>query len=319
MPNPNERTAADVEAELASIDAALQQKAVDDVAGDTAGSANQQQQQAPGNDSRDYEYEARRKGWKPQDQYTGPEGKWVDAKTFVERGDKFTAKLQGEIETLKQQIASFEGTKAQFRKFFDDQMEKRDKEHAEAIAALRIQRSAATREGDDELAIELEDRIETMQKQRKALKDEAQGAADDRAAETPAKGDAKPDPVLLEWIEEGNSWFRDDETLAAHAVAVARQFRKDGEKAMGRAFIEKVAAQVKSDFPRRFRQMEANGERPVATGGSQSSAGAGSQNGYNGKTERDLPAEDLALMRQFIKDGLYTKEQFLKSYFGRNK
>ena len=314
MPGENtpapQRTAADIEAELMSIDVAVRELELANVS-DEAPVVRQPAEH-------DYEYEARRKGWRPEAEYTGPEGKWVDAKTFVDRGERFTKKLQGEIETLKGQIASFEGTKAQFRKFFDDQMAKRDKEHTDAITALRIQRSQATRDGDDELAVELEDRIEATRRQQTALKEEAKEAAADRTTTAQPPAADGDNPVLQEWIEEGNQWFKDDEVLTKHAIAIGKQLRADGEKAIGRKFLELVKEQVQSDFPRRFKALTPSGQRNNTSGGNANSNGNSNTAGYNGKTERDLPPADLAIMRQFIADKLYTKEQFLKSYFSRN-
>ena len=320
MPEANtggtQRTAAEIETELASIDDAARNLALEEAAG---GDAGEQKPARKADSDHDYEYEARRKGWRPESEYTGSEGKWVDAKTFIERGERFTKKLEGEIATLKSQIASFEGTKAQFRKFFDDQMAKRDKEHTDAINALRVQRSQATRDGDDELAVELEDRIEATRNQQAALKAEAGEAAADRGNTQPGIN-GETSPVLTEWIAEGNEWFQSDEVLTKHAIEVGKQMRKDGEKAIGRKFLELVKAQVRDDFPRRFKEMESgSGQRQNASGGAgQGGTGTGNQAGYNGKTERDLPAADLAIMRQFVKEGLYTKETFLKSYFSRN-
>ena len=321
MPNPNEqaagtgRTAEQIEAELASIDNAAREQMLE------AANPGDSAKPAAKTGEPDYEYEAARKGWKPESQYTGPEGKWVDAKTFVERGERFTKKLEGEIDTLKKQVSAFEGTKAQFRKFFDDQMAKRDKEHTEAIQALRIQRNQATREGDDELAVELEDRIEATRKQQATLKAEASEAAEERTEGVSAAAGNEPNPVLDEFIADGNSWFKDDEALAKHAITVGKQMRANGEKAIGRKFLEMVKEQVRDDFPRRFKEIDAaNGtpQRQSATGGTGNGGNGSTSAGYNGKTERDLPPEDLQVMRQFIKDGLYTKETFLKSYFSRN-
>jgi hypothetical protein len=323
MPNPNDqipaggtgRTAEQIEAELSSIDNAAREQMLADANPPADGKP------AVKTGEPDYEYEAARKGWKPEAQYTGPEGKWVDAKTFVERGERFTKKLEGEIDTLKKQVQAFEGTKAQFRKFFDDQMAKRDKEHTEAIQALRIQRSQATRDGDDELAIELEDRIEATRKQQQALKTEATEAATERTEGASVAAGNEPNPVLDEFIADGNQWFKDDEALAKHAIAVGKQMRANGEKAIGRKFLEMVKEQVRDDFPRRFKEIDAaNGtqQRQSTTGGAGNGGNGSGNQGYQGKTERDLPPEDLQVMRQFIKDGLYTKETFLKSYFSRN-
>lgn len=325
MPNPNEqapagsgtgRTTEQIEAELASIDAASREQALEDTGGTPAGKPATR---TPG--EQDYEYEASRKGWKPEAQYTGPEGKWVDAKTFIERGERFTKKLENEIDSLKKQVQSFEGTKAQFRKFFDDQMAKRDREHTEAIQALRVQRSQATRDGDDELAVELEDRIEATRKQQAALKAEGDAAATERTEGASVAAGNEPNPVLDEFIADGNSWFKDDEALAKHAIAVGKVLRTNGEKAIGRKFLELVKEQVREDFPRRFKEIDAAAGiilRQTATGGAGRTGGGESGGGASGKTERDLPPADLAIMRQFVKDGLYTKETFLKSYFSRN-
>lgn len=316
MPDPTTRTAADIEAELESIDNAAHDIALADDS--PAGTTPPTKGEKPADREPDYEYEARRKGWRPEADYTGPAGKWVDAKTFLDRGERFTKKLESTIAQMQAKIDSFEGTKAQFRKFFDDQMAKRDREHAEAISALRIQRSEAIRSGDDALAIELEDRIDATKLQQKALQAEAKAAA----AEKTAPAQEKLDPVLAEWIEDGNEWLTKDSVLQQHAIAVGKTLRDAGEKAQGRAFLEKVKAQVIDDFPRRFGAVP--GDKPSSSDSSSSSSTTGrdtSRSGsasFKGKTERDLPPADLQLMRQFVKDGLYTKEQFLKSYFTRN-
>lgn len=317
---PSGRTEAEIEAELESLSQVQLEQQLEQLdnpnADDKQPTAPKTKPEQSG--EHDYEYEARRKGWMPLDKYTGPEGKWVDAKTFVERGERFTKKLEDKIAQLESKIAGFEGTKAQFRKFFDDQMAKRDREHAEAITALRMQHKAAIRDGDDALAIELEDRIDVTKAQQAALKKEAEAAAAEKTADMAKPAGDEPNPVLLEWIADGNDWFQKDEILTNHAVNVGKALRAAGDKSDGRVFLEKIKSQVMVDFPRRFKAAD-TAPKPTSTdgggaGGTQSAAGRAS----HGKTERDLPPEDLALMKQFIKDGLYTKESFLASYFKRN-
>lgn len=316
---PPARTEAEIEAELMAIDTSAREQLLDDDGTAGAAAATTPPAKPSAAPEHDYEYEARRKGWRPESEYSGPEGKWVDAKTFVERGERFTKKLENQIATLQAKVESFEGTKAQFRKFFDEQMTKRDREHADAIASLRIQRSQAIRDGDDALAIDLEDRIDLTKAQQKAFKDEADAIAAAEKATPPPAVEAASNPLLEEWVEDGNTWFKSDEILTKHALAVGDALRKAGDRTVGRAFLDKVAAQVRSDFPRRFKTLEQPAPRHSATEGApQSGAGGAAMAGYNGKTERDLPLEDLAIMRQFVKEGLYTKEQFLKSYFSRN-
>lgn len=289
--NPTPRTSADIEAELASIDNAIQSKALESDAPPAADPA---------------EADASRKGWVPKDKYTGDPAKWVDAKTFIERGEKFNANLQREIAALKSQIQSFEGTKKAFAKFHEETIARKDAEMKEAIAALRVQRSAAIREGDDEGAVALEDRIETLRTAQSKLK-EMPAVQDPPAAPIPV------DPVIEEWIEDGNTWFRDDPKLQRYAVSLGEDLIKKGETLRGRKFLDKVAALMAEEFPRKFKTADTSSGRNTTVEGN--SAGKNQGGGGGGKTERDLPPEDLALMRQFVKEGWTTKEKFLKSYF----
>src|SRR5260370_13868990 len=103
---PVTRTAAEIEAELASIN--------NNTADLGTAEDSTELDIAPSND---YESEASRQGWVPRDKYRGDAAKWVDAKTFVERGERFASHLQREVASLKQKLEDFEGTKAAFVKF----------------------------------------------------------------------------------------------------------------------------------------------------------------------------------------------------------
>ena len=258
----------------------------------------------------DYDLEAGRKGWVPKDKFKGPEGKWVDAKTFVQRGERFASNLLREVSELKAQVASFEGTKKAFKQFHEETVARKDAEIREAITALRHQKVLATQDGDVDEVIALEDQIEGLAAQRTKLKEIP-------AEQTPAAKESAAgitDPVLDEWIEDGNDWFKTDKAMANYALTLGDELIKTGETARGRAFLDKVRRRMEEEFPRKFRTA-ANGlggrQNPVE------GAGGGSSPASGGKTERDLPAEDLALMKQFIADGYVTKDAFLKSYFSR--
>lgn len=289
------RTAAEIEAELSSIEVAV------------AGA--EPALEAEG--EHDYAAEASRKGWVPRDKYKGDAAKWVDAKTFIDRGERFTKNLQREIEGLKSKIESFEGTKKQFVKFHEEQIAKKDAELKDAISALRVQRTQAIREGEDELAVTLEDRIDLLKDEQTKLKDipkEQEPAA--------ANGSPNPnDPVLLEWIDDGNQWFHDDPKLRDYAIALGQELVQGGEPLRGRKFLDKITARMAEEFPRKFAK-SVDKARPLPTG---ESGSTGSGGGTGGKTERDLPPDDLALMKQFIAEGWTTKEKFLKEYFSGSR
>ena len=252
------------------------------------------------------EAEATRKGWVPKEEFSGDPSKWVDAKTFVDRGNKFNANLQREVERLRKQIESFEGTKQAFIKFTEERLAAKDAELKEAISQLRIQRSQAVREGEDELAVELEDRIDALKQQQKEVKE--------IPVEQKQTGPNMDDPVLNDWIEDGNEWFRDDAKLRDYAVNLGNELIANGEKLRGRKFLDRVAEVMAEEFPRRFgRGKTSSGGRVDPVAGE--SRGGGSSKG--GKTEADLPRADRELMRSLVSEGYTTKEEFLKSYFSR--
>lgn len=302
--NTQARSAAEIEAELDTL------LPVDHEPADEGGSASND---APGPDA-SVVAEATRKGWVPKDQYKGDPDKWVDAAKFVDRGNKFAKNLQREVNDLKQKLADFEGTKQQFIKFTEQQMAAKDAELKDAIAALRIQRSAATRDGDDELAITLEDRIDVLKGQREEVK---------KLPEQVAQADTKvnmDDPVLTDWIEDDNEWFRDDEKLREYAVALGNELVKTGENVVdgktlrGRKFLDLVRSRMEEEFPRRFKKSTSGaGGRTDPVAGA--SGGGAARTG--GKTEADLTPADRAIMRDLIKGGYTTKEKFLTSYFSR--
>jgi hypothetical protein len=249
--------------------------------------------------------EASRKGWVPKDKYKGDLSNWVDAKTFNERGERFVKTLQADIAALKAQLASFEGTKAAFVKFHEEALAAKDAEIKATIAAMRVQRSQAVREGDDDLAVQLEDRIDALKAQQQEAK--AIPATAPAAPTTPT-----PSPVLTEWIADGNQWFEDEPTLRAYAIALGDDMVKNGETAKGRKFLDMISAKMAEEFPRRFAAKAAPNPHTVEGAANASSSS-------NSKTERDLPLEDLKLMKQFVKEGWMTKEKFLQSYWARNK
>jgi hypothetical protein len=252
-----------------------------------------------------YEEEARHNGWLPEEEY--PEElkarkPWVDAKTFVERGKRFTSNLIKEVETLKRQVADFEGTKAAFKKFHEETIKRKDAEIDEAIQELRAQRSAAIREGEDATAITLEDRIDVLKQSKQDLKTEVQQIV--------KPGEVPLNPAIEDWINDGNEWFREDPKLRAYAVEMGRELKAKGDTSSDRMFLGKIRKMMEAEFPSKFGNNLRNNAGSVE-GGTRGGAGLG------GKTEQNLPTEDRVLMDRFIKEKVMTKEQFLKSYFGR--
>lgn len=249
------------------------------------------------------ESEAGRKGWVPKHLYKGDPKKWVDAGTFLDRGERFNKNLQREVETLKSELAAFKGTAAKFQKFHEETVERKNGEIKEAISALRVQRAQALSDGDAQLSVELEDRIDLLKDQQKEVKE--------IEAPAPSTPDPKDNIVLQEWIEDGNPWFQDEPKMRDYALQIGAEMRKAGDIRKGRVFLDSVSEQMKKDFPRYFRQKA--GRQSVSAVDNGDAGGAGPTRAH---TAKDLPSEDRALMRELIQQGIgMTEEKFLKSYF----
>lgn len=249
------------------------------------------------------EQEAMAKGWTSKENYKGPVDKWVDAKTFVERGKNFNSALKSELAAVKKQLETFQGTAMQFKKFHDQVMADKQAELDTLKIQLKRDLRTANREGDDDQVEALESRIDLVDQQKEKLKISA--------AEVPTPP-ATPqiDPVLAAWIDNGNEWFRDDAKLRAYSIELGQDLKKSQPNLAGEAFLAEVRSQMEEAFPGKFgkqqRQSPVSGSNRVSNGL------------HSAKTERDLPREDRELMNRFIKEGWTTKEKFLESYFSRN-
>lgn len=245
---------------------------------------------------------ATKRGWVPKEDFTGDPSKWVDAATFVERGNNFASNLQKELRSVKAELANFKGTAEAFKKFHKEAMDGKQKELDSAMKQLKAQHREAIRDGDDDAADALEGRMDVIQKAKTDLTKELEVQPKEEA---PAPGLT---PELKAWVEEGdNGWFETDIPMQKYALAIAEELVKNGETLRGRPFLDKVAAQVRADFPAKFGNARRN--RPGSAEG-----GSGAVKTGPGRTAKDLPDEDRELMKQFVKEGWTTEEKFLKDY-----
>ena len=238
--------------------------------------------------------EAKRQGWVPQEEYTGPEDKWVDAETFVKKGKEINALLRKDNEFLKREVAEMKSTMQEFKKFHAD-TEKRAYERA--MADLREQKKEAIAAGDGEKVLEVDDAIDELKEARQKEAAEAKRASN------------QPDPVFTEWNDE-NKWFGTDKELTDEANLIGEAIKKRQPHLVGSEFLEEVTKRVKKMYPEKF--TNANRNRPSPVEGNSPNKAAKS----NGKSFNDLPAEAKAACQKFEKSGLLTREQYLKEYFG---
>lgn len=236
--------------------------------------------------------EAKRQGWVPEEEFNGPEGKWVDAETFVKKGKEINALLRKDNEFLKREVSEMKSTMAEFKKFHAE-TEKRAYERA--MADLREQKKEAISAGDGEKVLEIDDAIDELKTARKEEK-----------AAAPAPNAI--DPAFVAWQEE-NRWFGKDTELTAEANLIGEVVKRQNPTLIGTEFLDEVTKRVKRMYPEKF--TNANRSRPNPVEGSTAKPAPSRGKGFN-----DLPPEAKAACLKFEKQNLVTREQYLKEYFG---
>jgi hypothetical protein len=267
-------------------------------------------------DAEAIEHRARVQGWRPEDEYRGKPGTWIDAETFLERGKEiknFTKRenerLQRELAATKQALEEQGKTIEEIRQYHAD-MEKRAIEGA--IARLKRERSEALGAGNMALAEELGDEIDELKNAPSTVpaKKDAQAPAP-----TPTPTAPQMDPDVARWHKENASWYNQDEEnedLVAYADGMAQKLRTRDDLSVQEK-LDELTARTKKAFPDRFGTRKRTALTP----------GAGEGGGREGsrksaKSVASLPADALAAGQRFVKQKLYPDmEAYAKEYWAQ--
>ena len=243
------------------------------------------------NEEKTAETRASEMGWVPQETFRGDPERWIDAETFVKRGEELMPLLRANNKKLQEELQGVKHSLAETRDLL--------KASADSIDALKEFNSKAVREQAKEKRGEI---VEAIKQARDAgdvdsemvLTDQLKEQTDAiKAAEKPVtNGAAAPvsdfskTPDWTEWAAE-NEWFGQDKRKTALALGIAEELRTDGEKILGKAFLDKVTAEVNKVFGEPVRAMN------KVEGAGRSSGGNGS-GGERSKSFADLPSEARA-------------------------
>jgi hypothetical protein len=235
-------------------------------------------------------------GWADKDQWRGPPEHWVDAKTFLEKGQHVLPILKQNNERLRGELGAVRGEVAGMKdalkaatttiEALNAAHEEDVKEQVEAARAdLRAQLSAASREGDHDAVADATAKLSAL--------NAAEAEKDARAKENAAAAQARR-AAPEQMPPENKAWMDSHPEFTANprAVmlghAVAAEMRQAGDKTVGPAFLDKVKAEVDAVLglgTQRGGHSKVEGPR----GGNGGGGNAGS-----GKTFADLPAEAKA-------------------------
>lgn len=193
------------------------------------------------------EAQARELGWRPREEFKGDAAKWVDAETFVRRGEEVMPLLKAQNGKLRGEIDGLKGTVGQLQetiKANQEAMTELQKYHEEvaqrayekAKKDLRAERAQAIKDGDADRVTAIEEQL-----------DELKPPPAPKKVETPAPVPAGMNPVLAQWEQDNAVWLAEPEKKA-YAQAMANYLRATGSRLEGRAFLDELTKLVEKQF-----------------------------------------------------------------------
>jgi len=275
------------------------------------------------NGSQGIETQAREMGWVPREEFRGSEDRWVDAATFVEKGEhvlpivKATNKrLQNEIDALKRRLEAAEQTNASAQdtlKALNEHQEAMAKQQYErALESLKAKKKDAIREADADAVVEIDEAIQTLREKQAAPAKPTEPAK----PEAPATTDIGTQPWFKAWQKE-NDWFGKDLRRSGYALGIAQEYQSKG--VTGPALLEKMREEVDAHFG------PVGGEGASKVEGSRGGAGTPSGSRGGKKSYADLPAEARAYCDKMEarlvgpgrlhKDRAAWRDSYTKQYF----
>lgn len=247
---------------------------------------------------RDIEADARIQGWTPAEEFKGDPAKWVDAETFVQRGEERATLATKRNKVLEREM---EQMKRDMRREFA-RLDERDKATYERARA-EIETGMREAAGVGDLA----------------EFDRLKAAADKLApAQTGPSIQQEAQEALTTW-EADNSWYAQgalpaatDMQLSARAYAdrLAESMAPQAQSMKPAEFYNLLAERVKERFP------DLDGKTAPRPKPNSAVSGGTQPRGRGGKTAADLPADALATADRYIRKGIIKdRAEYAKTFF----
>lgn len=189
----------------------------------------------------DFETEAREMGWVGQEEWEGPEEKWIDARAFVEKGESVLPILRANNKRLKKDLLTRDkeiSTLKESMEAANKAIKALQKNHDAATQAaveqakkdLRVQLKEAREIGDVEVEEDIRDKLTELKQTPKS-------------EETEKKENTGLHPDFIEW-RDSHPWFTDQSTPEARKkirdfVRIGEDLRDGGDTTVGKAFMDK--------------------------------------------------------------------------------
>ena len=190
------------------------------------------------------EARARNMGWMPKGAWRGEPDRWVDAATYVERGERMLPLLQERNRALDKTVSDLKTESRESKQMLSDLLTRTRKAeklgYDRALRELSQKRAEAVAQGDAETFNRVEAEIREM------------GPAPEVPQAAPVQPQAPgTDPVVTAWVRR-NTWFNRDPEANAMAVAALTAVERDNPGASLEEHLAEVEDRIAKRFPEHF-------------------------------------------------------------------
>lgn len=239
------------------------------------------------------EQKAMESGWKPKDQYSGDPDKWVSAEEFNRRGELFD-----KIDIQNREIKEM---RKAMREILEHQTTVREQAYREALKTLKEEKAKAVEEGNSAAFIAAESKEEELKQAWTVEKQEQK-----------AQIKQGPSEVFMNFLSE-NRWYQADQEKREYADRIGITYAKRLGIEPGTATPEQEAA-VLDYVVTKVNEKYAPTKKAAAVEAGKGSGAASTQSqSKGGIKESDLSPTEKRAMENFVRWGVMTKAEYLKS------
>ena len=224
------------------------------------------------------EIEARKLGWKPENEYEGEEGKWIGAEEFISRAPLYekNRKLSKKLKELESTVNLL----SEHNKKVEESAYKR------ALETLKSEKVKALDEGDHKAVAEIDDQILELKTDKKPEQEKPRNEE------------------FNEWVSK-NQWYEKDDEMRDFADFAGARYAAKNKGADPEDVYRYAEKQVMERFPEKFRNP--NKARPSSVEGGSRSATKSKLPSWG-----DLPEVFQTVGNKFVRQGVMTKEEYIK-------
>ncbi len=228
------------------------------------------------------EKQAMADGWRPQEEWEGDPDSWKDAKSFIRDGEFFK-----KIEEVKRENKNLRKTVSTMKTHYE---RVRETEYQRALATLKEQKKMALREGDTDLAVDLDDQID------------AKRAELEQARQIEAMSQAEPEvhPEFQSWVNR-NKWYENNPEVREFADNAGMAYKKTHMAASPQQVLQYVEERVAKGYPELFKNPRKSAPNAVE-------GGQGPRKGHDTFQLTDMEKQ---IMTKLVRSKLLTEEQYI--------